>query len=543
MLPVVTAQEMRKLDQKTIESYGIAGIVLMERAGETVARWIQQKGVEEGWENPTALVVCGKGNNGGDGFVIARHLHEADYQVDIILFGNKADVKGDARVNLEIAEKLGIPIYTAEDIQSQKVELQPTYSVVVDALLGTGFRGELRGMMKEAVEFVKQFDETSLIVAVDIPSGQSSDVTQPNPEGIFADATITMGALKRAHVVKPASEAMGEVQVAVIGIPREELEQSAVWLVEPNDVLLPPIDPMRNKYTAGKVGVIAGSAGFTGAAALAAEGALRMGAGLVRLAIPDSLNPILEQKLTEVITVPVPGTDQQTIGAASMAALTELVEWSDVLVIGPGLGRTPDVQQTILFLLENTTIPVVIDADALFALSENLDFFKQHAKSTWLLTPHDGEFRRFLPGVSREDILNNRIQLVQEFVQTYPVHLVLKSATTVSATPEGDVFINSSGNAGLASGGTGDVLSGFVGGYWAQIIHNAFLEPEDVLISVPFIHGFVADFLAERKSMHTITATDLLHHLGDALQTLEEGIYNGTIRSPYRKMFPPGYRT
>ncbi len=541
MLPVVTAEEMRQLDKKTIEAYGIPGIVLMERAGETVARWILEKASEMAWDVPTVLVACGKGNNGGDGFVIARHLFEAGCEVEVVLFGKKADVKGDALTNLTIAEHLDIPIYEFNDDIQPETLLHNYYMFVVDALLGTGFRGELRGLMKEAVAFVKQFENDSLIVAVDIPSGQSSDLTEPNPDGVFAHATITMGTLKRAHVIKPASEAMGEVQVAEIGIPQRELEKSQVWLVEPEDVFMPPLDPVRNKYTAGKVGVIAGSVGFTGAATLAAEAALRIGCGLVRLAIPESLNPIMEEKLTEVITVPVPETPHQTIGKQSIPVLKELIDWSDVLVIGPGLGRSPEVQETLLSLLKDIAKPVVLDADALFALAEHPEFFKQQARETWLLTPHDGEFRRFLPGVERDDIRKQRVELLQNFVNTYGVNVILKSATTIAATAHGDLFINSSGNPGLASGGTGDVLSGLLGGYWAQILNDPFTDPEDLFITVPFIHGFVADFLAERKQMHTITAGDLLNHLGEALLALEEGLDNRTIRSPFRKMFPPPF--
>ncbi len=533
MLPVVTAQEMRSLDQLTIETYGIPGIVLMERAGQTVAQWILRILAEQRRSHPRALVVCGKGNNGGDGFVIARHLHEAGVTVEILLWAPADAVKGDARTNLDVVRQLNIPLYEVPDEQTPLPPLSATYDVVVDALLGTGFRGELRGLMKKAVDHLKSWYETSFIVAVDIPSGQSSDQTLASADGVFAHLTVTMGALKYAHAVKPASATAGTVKIADIGIPQKELAKISVGVVEPSDVTLPPMDTMRNKYTAGKVGVIAGSPGFTGAAAMAAEGALRMGAGLVRLAIPQSLNPILEQKLTEVITVPLPESNHHTITPDSLPVLEELLEWSDVLIIGPGLGRSPEVQEVILTVLQKATQPVIIDADALFALAENPAVFNQHGNGQWILTPHDGEFRRFLANVSREDLLTNRIQHLKTFVSKWGVNVVLKSATTISATANGELFINPTGNPALASGGTGDVLAGLLGGYLAQVRSRGGEGIRQTLISVPFIHGYVADWLTRQQVPHTITATDLLRHLGEALSEWQEDQARGALTSPY----------
>ncbi len=521
MLPIVTAQEMRNLDQRTIDGYGIPGIVLMERAGQSVAQWILQFLQNQQRTSPRVLVVCGKGNNGGDGFVVARHLHEAGITVEILLWASADQIKGDARTNLDVVRQLEIPLYEVPDDQTPLPPLNAVYDVVVDALLGTGFQGTLRGIMKKAVEHLKTFYNHSFVVAVDIPSGQNSDLTLASTEGAFAHLTVTMGALKYAHVVKPATEAIGQVKIADIGIPRKELSQVNVWLVEATDIALPPLNTMRNKYTAGKVGVIAGSPGFTGAAAMAAQGALKMGAGLVKLAIPQSLNPILEQKLTEVITIPLPESNAHTVNLSSMPVLEDLLEWSDVIIIGPGLGRTQEVQQLILTFLEKANKPLIIDADALFALSENPQVLQQYGHAQWILTPHDGEFRRFLPNVSREELLSKRIPLLQEFVTTIGVQVVLKSATTISATTDGELFIQSTGNPALASGGTGDVLSGFLGGYLAQVHWQGSAGIRRTLISVPFIHGYIADRLAKTDSPYAITATDLLHHLGKTLQELQ----------------------
>ncbi len=516
MIKIVTADEMREKDRFTIENIGVPGVVLMENAGVVTFHLIDKE--LEGKKDPLIYVFCGKGNNGGDGFVIARHLWNEGVYVRIFCIVKEEQIAGDARINYDILKNMKLPIEFIKNIEDLEPLKNTQPDILVDALLGTGIKGAVKGFAKEVIDFINHNFETK-VVSVDLPSGLDASSPQVSGSAIRADITVTMALPKRCHTLYPAKNFVGELYIADIAIPPFVLngEEVKVELLERKDIVLPYRYPDTHKYECGKVGLLAGSKGYTGAAALSAQAAIKMGAGLVILAIPESINDVMEQKLTEVITHPLPETSDHTIGKKSLPALEDFLEWCDVLAIGPGLGRTKETQETIIAILEKFDKPAVIDADALYALANHPKVLKKGSQKQWILTPHLGEFRRFFPHEDKDTFAVNKIERTQQFARDFGVTLLLKGAPSLVATPDQSVYINSTGNAGLASGGTGDVLTGFVAGLLAQSY-----EPGEAAYTANFIHGYTADYVVDQEATYTLLAGDLLQHLGPAINELSE---------------------
>lgn len=514
MIKVVTADEMREKDRFTIEDIGVPGVVLMENAGRAAFRLIQDRLAEV--VDPLVYVFCGKGNNGGDGFVVARHLWNEGIFVRVFCIVKEDEISGDALTNYNILKNMNMPIeFVASLDDIRELEYEPP-DILVDALLGTGIKGAVKGFAKEVIDFINKNIETK-VIAIDLPSGLEASSSQVAGSAIRADITVTMALPKRCHAMYPAKNFVGELYIADIGIPPFVLSQEdvKVEMLEENDIVLPFRYHDANKYEVGKVAVLAGSKGFTGAAALSSQAAMKIGAGLVILALPESLNPIMEQKLTEVITRPLKETAEQTIGKQSLPGIRELLEWCDALAIGPGLGRTEEVQETIISILKSFKGPVVIDADALFALANHPEILTKGPHPNWILTPHLGEFRRFFSNLSKESLAVNRIEIAQKFAKDYGLTLLLKGAPALVAMPDQRVFLNPTGNPGLASGGTGDVLTGFIAGLLAQSY-----DPDEAAYTANFVHGYVADYVVEKETIYSLLAGDLITYLGPALKQL-----------------------
>ena len=509
MIKIVTSGEMREMDRHTIEDLGVPGVVLMENAGVGTFRVIQQ--LLENAAYPEVWVFCGKGNNGGDGFVIARHLWDAGNDVQVFIIGEESDLKGDARINFRIVKNFGLTHRFIKSIDELPDPEEYSPALIVDALLGTGIKGAVKGFMREVIEYIN--DCYSPVVAVDVPSGLNAD--SPAVEGavVQADVTVTMGLPKRCHVFYPAREYVGELFIADIGIPHtvRNTPEVAVQMVEKSDIILPLREPDTHKYQVGKVAVLAGSAGYTGAASLTAEAALKMGAGLVILGIPESLNPILETKLTEVITRPLPAVEKSYLCPECLPGVKELLEWCDVLAIGPGLGRAPETLESLKQILSEFKKPAVIDADALFAISRYPEILEGEHPN-WILTPHHGEFLRLLTGIDKKQLQNEFVELAREFSRKQKVNLLLKGAPSLVVSTDGQVYVNSTGNAGLASGGTGDVLTGLVAGLMVQG-----LSPVLAGYSANYLHGLIADELVREETIYSLTAGDLIDHLGQTI--------------------------
>lgn len=512
-MKVVTASQMRQIDRWTIEQEKIPGSLLMENAGKAVFDLARELlGGPEG----RVAIFCGKGNNGGDGLVVARHLKEWGARVQVFLAGSGEHLQGDARANFDLARQAKVPMMeadTTEEFVKQAERGAEEAELLVDALLGTGIKGEVTGLTAELISLINESGRP--VVAVDVPSGIDSDTGKICGCAIRASHTVTMGLPKLGLLLYPGAEYAGELRVADIGLPPQVIEQSEVSaeLIEADQVKswLPIRVPQAHKGDFGRVLVIAGSVGMTGAAALASEAALRAGAGLVTLVLPESLNDLMEVKLTEVMTRPCPETADRSLALAAQPKIEELAASSDVVVMGPGLSLVPETQELIRRLIVSLPCPQVLDADALTALSSDLSILAK-VKQPAICTPHPGEMGRLL-GITPEEVQADRIGVVHRAANELKAVVVLKGARSLICSPDGLPWINRTGNPGMASGGTGDVLTGMIGGLLAQG-----LSSERAACAGVYLHGLAGDLAAAEKTQLGIIAGDLLARVPMAIK-------------------------
>ena len=514
-MKLVTAAEMRELDRRAIEEVGIPSLVLMENAGRTTYQILRREFPD--LPGPVA-VVAGRGNNGGDGCVVARYLAQAGVPVAVFLVAARDQVQGDARVNLEIAARLGVEIV---EVREEK-DLNPLAhrlarsALIVDALIGTGLNSEVRGLMRALIEEINRLRPP--VLAVDIPSGLCADTGQPLGAAVQAQVTVTYGWPKIGQILPPGRDYVGRLWQVDISIPPELAQDVPVELADAGEMraLIPSRPFASNKGTYGHLVVLAGSEGKTGAAALTSEGALRAGAGLVTLGIPASLNDILEMKITEAMTFPLPeAEDARALGKKALKPLQNILENKTAMALGPGLGTHPETQELVRHLARDLVLPLVIDADGVNALAGDPELL-QDAAGPRLLTPHPGEMARFL-GTTVPEVQADRLRTAREVAARTQAVVVLKGAQTVVADPRGRVSINATGNPALASGGTGDVLTGLIGGFLAQK-----LTPWDAARLGVFLHGLAADYLTVRQGPLLI-AGDLLRVFPEVLDKLIQG--------------------
>jgi len=514
-MKLVTTEQIGEIDRRAIEEYGIPGLVLMENAGLCVMGVLESE-----FGNPASkkfAIIAGKGNNGGDGLVVARHLANNGAEVDIFLIARESEIKGDAAVNLKIVRKIGLPLHQVteeEDLNFFSSRLEK-FDILIDALFGTGITGKIQGLPARIIEMMNQCHKP--IVAVDLPSGLDADTGQAEGPVVKATITVTMGLPKVGLVVYPGARFAGKLVVGDIGLPGSLLtdESLSVSLLTMEEVklLLPERDPAGHKGTFGHVLVLAGSVGYTGAPALTALGALRVGAGLVTLAVPRSIYSILASRLTEVMIHPLPETGELTLGKNSWEGIKNLMEKVQVIAVGPGLSRHPEIEELMHHLLEETTLPMVIDADAINALTSYPQLLSR-SQAPLVITPHPGEMSRLMKKPV-EIIQANRLAYARELAQLYQVVVVLKGARTVVADKEGRVRVNLTGNAGMASAGMGDVLTGAIAGLMAQG-KDAFSA---ACLGV-FIHGLAGDLVAESQGEIGLMAGDVLETLPEALRQM-----------------------
>ena len=512
---VCTAAQMQELDRITIEDYGIPGVVLMEVAGRGVVDVITRERPPEG----RVVILCGSGNNAGDGFVIARHLQARGYRVTVYLVADRSKIQGDALVNLEVLERLGTdlqPLQTEEELARAESGLVHG-SVVVDALLGTGLNSEVRGQYRRVLERANRC--RGLKVAVDVPSGINADSGEVMGVAFDADHTVTFGLPKVGLVSHPGVDRVGELHVVDIGIPPGATADRdfAAELLEPEHIGRWLMDRPRwgHKGTYGHLLVIAGSEGKTGAAVLCGEAALRCGVGLATVASPREAMRAMEAKTREVMLAPLCPEGAELDGSDPVVKhCVDLLRGKAALAIGPGIPRGPGMQRLICRLIREVTTPIVIDADGLNELAGALDCLDD-ATAPVVLTPHPGEMAR-LSGLSAAEVQANRIAVATELAGKRGVYVALKGACTVIAAPDGRVYINPTGNSGMGSGGTGDVLTGLVGGFLAQQ-----QDPLDALCLGVFIHGLAGDRAAMRHGQHGLLASDLLAEVGGVMKQWE----------------------
>jgi len=521
VLPVFTAAEMRALDARAIRELGIPGPRLMEAAGTGAARLIARRfGPLRGRR---VVILCGKGNNGGDGFVVARRLRGVGARVDVFLLGRRGEVRGDAANALRRYSGRVTEITTEAGLDAV-ARTAGAARVVVDALLGTGVDGTARGLVAAAIARLNRAIGIAAdappdrlprvpVVALDLPSGLSADRGERTGPTVRATLTATFGGHKRALLLEPAATWAGEVVVVPIGLPDGEAERDvATFLLEESDargaLARRPADAHKGQF--GHLLVVAGSRGKTGAAVLAARAALRSGAGLVTVATPTSQQPIVATLGVEHMTHALPETAAGALAKAALGPIRELAATMDAVALGPGLSLHPEAQALARALVAELPRPMVVDADALSGLAGHLDILAG-APGPRVLTPHPGEMARML-GVTIAEIQSDRIEITRAFAVKHRVWLVLKGARSVVAAPDGRVWINPTGNPGMAKGGSGDVLTGMAGAFLARG-----LTPAAALQAAVYFHGLAGDLGRAERGEEGLLASDIVEAIPRAL--------------------------
>ncbi len=514
---LVTAGEMQSMDRMTIETVGIPGRVLMENAGRGATAFFLEA-IYRHHPGPVG-VAAGRGNNGGDGFVMARYLSQKGIPVTVFLFSDRSRVKGDAAANLDLLDAMNVPVVEVTDPDAFKtskshLECMRTW---IDAILGTGLASDVRGYFKRVIEFVN--GQHRPVFAVDIPSGLNADTGQICGTCIQADATATFGFAKVGHITYPGRSLTGRLKVIEIGIPPHVATAVGCrqGLITPGDLktAIPSRTATDHKGHTGHLLVLAGAPGKTGAAAMTATAAMRTGAGLVTLGIPKTLNPILEAMITEAMTAGLPETESGALAASAYEPIATLAADKRCLAIGPGIGTADSTGRLLGRLLDTMTIPMVIDADGINLIASDLSILAR-CRAPVVLTPHPGEMAR-LCGCTTTQVQRDRIGTARRFAQRYQIFLVLKGAATIVARPDGTVFVNTTGNPGMAAGGMGDVLTGMIAALIAQG-----MPVGPAACTAVHLHGMAADRLSRLKGPVGFLATEVMHTIPEAMQELME---------------------
>ena len=512
---VLNTQQMREADRRTIDEVGIPSIVLMENAGRQAVA-----AMEAAFEELSTMhvgVVCGRGNNGGDGFVVARTLIQRGVETSVFLLGSVADVRGDARTNLEVLGRIGLTVVEITNAQEWELHFSELSrcELLVDAVLGTGFHGQLSGLLETVVADINGLGVP--IVAIDLPTGLSADTSEVGGEAIEASMTITLGAPKIPLILPPADTYSGDLVIADIGIPLpilDDVEGPYIEILtrERMRELVPARAADSHKGDFGRVLVIAGSVGRSGAAHLAAVGALRSGAGLVTIATPRSCVPIVAAMAPEYMTE---GLEETAAGTVDFAALDRVLDFkADVIAVGPGLGQSPGTAAFVHGLVERAGVPLILDADALNAFVGDPERLLGRDGVDVVITPHPGEMARLL-NLSIEAVQHDRLRYATEFASTHRVHVVLKGHRTIIAGPDNRAFINLTGNAGMATGGTGDLLTGMIAAWFGQL-----LDAEAACKLAVYLHGTAGDLAEADEGDIALVAGDVADRLGDAVLEL-----------------------
>jgi ADP-dependent NAD(P)H-hydrate dehydratase / NAD(P)H-hydrate epimerase len=508
---VLNSAQMREAERRTIEDLGIASLVLMENAGRQVVAAIEAVHGER-LEHRVGI-LCGHGNNGGDGFVVARTLLQRGVDVAVFVIGPVASVRGDARINLEILGRLGLTIVEIADPQAWELHFSEISdcALIVDAMFGTGLNAPLSGLLETVVADVNNAGIP--IVAVDLPSGLSADSHEPIGPSIEAAMTVTLGAPKIPLVLPPGETRAGDIVIADIGIPGgifDDLDGPRLELVTRGSVrehlTARPADSHKGDY--GHVLIVAGTRGKSGAAHLAAMGALRSGAGLVTIATAASCLDVVAAMAPEYMTEPI-AEDSEGLDPEAVDRVIEMAR--DVIAIGPGLGTRPGTREFVRRMLERATTPLVVDADGLNAFAANPELLRGRDGRDVIITPHPGEMAR-LVGMTTDEVQANRVEVARNFASSQKVYVVLKGYCTLIATPDGQVMINPTGNAGMATGGTGDVLTGMIAAWLAQL-----LDAEAACRVAVYLHGVAGDLAEADEGEVSMISGDLAGRIGDAV--------------------------
>ncbi len=519
-MKILTAAQMAEVDRLTTERYFIPSILLMENAGRLAAEEIEKSC--PGIQDKKILTFCGRGNNGGDGFVAARYLALHGAKPSILLFSNPDKLKGDARLNWDIVRAMGLDVRIFPSPAEAKAGLKklPVPDVIVDALFGTGLSKPIGADFKPVVDWINRFTN-AFVASIDIPSGLFADSPSAPGPAVKAHLTVTFSALKIAHILPPASDFAGRVVLAPIGSPPELFENQAHHLNLIDAAQARKAAPARNreshKGNFGHVFVVAGSRGKSGAALMTGMAALRSGAGLTTLWIPRSVQRDVAGKFPELMTEALPETELETLDRAGADKVLSRLDEIDAMVIGPGVTTHPSTKKLVWDLVRRSTVPVVLDADGINAFVPPAAPLRNEAGQPIVLTPHPGEMAR-LTGKKIPEVQKNRLETARECADRLRCYVILKGFRTVLATPESDLYINPTGNPGMASGGTGDILAGMAGRFVAGWSLNRKSRLADWLSAAIYLHGLAGDLAVEEKGMESLVATDLLSYLPGAFK-------------------------
>jgi ADP-dependent NAD(P)H-hydrate dehydratase / NAD(P)H-hydrate epimerase len=507
-MKIVSTEEMRAIDHASSERFGVPSLTLMENAGAAVAEFALSQHASA----QRVVVFCGKGNNGGDGFVTARRLHEAGRQVQVIMLAQAGDLHGDAAVMLSKLPIVPLPVRSSDELKSEPVRRALNADLCIDAILGSGFKPPVSGLYAEAIETMNASQVP--VIAVDIPSGADSDGMHTQ-EGLIAraDAIVTFTAPRPAHVFGGLTS--GETVVADIGSPEEAIVSSLqLNVITARDLapLLAPRPADSNKGNYGHVLIVGGSLGKAGAAAMAGISALRTGAGLSTVGTAKSELATVAGFHPELMTEALPETDEGTISSSGFERIEQLAKGKSVAGIGPGISRNPQTAELVRTLIAKLEIPIVLDADGLNAFEGRTNELNGNGR-TFVITPHPGEMAR-LAACSIADVQKDRLSVARKFAREHQLIVVLKGHRTLIAKPEGEVWVNTTGNPGMATGGTGDILTGIVAAMLGQHPQNAFAA----VLAAVHLHGLAGDVMSEKIGEPSLIATDLLTGLPDAFR-------------------------
>jgi NAD(P)H-hydrate epimerase len=512
-MKIVTGEIMQLLDRRSIEEFGISGLTLMENAGRSCAESI----IDEFGDGPDrrAVVVAGKGNNGGDGYVIARLLKKRGWHVATFVLARQEEIKGAARSNLDLLSDIPLLFCPEQGGLDRYASTLREATVIVDALLGTGLKSSVSGTFEEAINIINNSGKP--VISVDIPSGIDAATGEILGCAVRADMTVTFALAKYGHILYPGAAYTGNLKIVDIGIPAEITKSAEGYEFLDSEAVKPLLKRRGRSAHKGDSGhclIIAGSTGKSGAATLSANSAVRSGAGLVTLAAPATLNTVLEIKTTEAMTIPIPDGGSGYLGYKAGEFIEAALAGKDVVALGPGISRHPETAKLVRELVRKLALPLVIDADGLNALSEDPDILLNKKSAIVILTPHPGEMGR-LAGIPTKAVEQDRIGVARAFAVKYGLYLILKGARTVITAPDGSVAINGSGNPGMASGGMGDVLTGVLAAFIAQGY-----DPFSACKMGVFIHGHAADLTASEKGEIGISALDVQERLPYAIKDL-----------------------
>lgn len=551
MQPVLSAEQIREIDRLTVENYHTPSLLLMEAASAACMDALRVR-MDGNVAGKKALILCGKGNNGGDGAALARAMSREGMHSSVVLFGKLSETSGDARTNFESVSRLAsfeagsseapppLTFIECESVAAWEQIAKPrhAYDVIVDALFGTGLTRPLEGVFLKVIEHLSMLKEARdrvsgarpLVLSIDVPSGLNADQSKPIGPTVEADLTVTFTAAKPANVLAPACYFGGELIVADIGSPTSLIQTQRPWLfvTEAEDarqwLVSTRYTPESYKNTHGHVLIAAGSRGYSGAAALSGNAAMRAGAGLVTIATPASAQTaVASSAMPEVITTVLAETDRGVVSDEAVDHFLKLAGKATVVAVGPGL--THDDERTRLFVsavVERRTTPCVIDADGLNSLAPWPEDLKGSHDHPLVLTPHPGEMLRLI-GAKAKSALDDRVAVAREFARVHQLILVLKGSRPLVATPDGRVFINPTGNAGLGTAGAGDTLTGLISGFLAQAYATLEDRADAVAATVAalYIGGLAGDFAAHKLGMRTMLASDIREHFSDAILSLD----------------------